>query len=164
MEKKINIAKLLKDAPKQYDLYSPIFGAVQLVGVDEMGIITVDVFDDDPPGKEHSWKEKFDRLGRYYTAYSINADAECMLLPKDGTWENFNAPWLHKQFEAGEKVLVKTDFFDVCKVEVWCLDLYSHYDERHDTHCLIGGSWCSDDRILPYKGNESLLGKEACND
>lgn len=153
MENKINIAHILKDALKEIKLYSPILGDCEFDHISE-NIIYVKAF-----GTEFLFNE----YGHMFTL-EIGHTRECVLFPSKDcrTWENFKTPWEqeHKHFEAGEKVLVKTDFFDVCKVEVWCLDLYSHYDERHDTHCLIGGSWCSDDRILPYKGNESLLGKE----
>ena len=58
-----------------------------------------------------------------------------------------------KKFKPFDKVLVKalTD-------EKWTPDLYSYYDDIKNLHWCIGGGWASDDAILPYEGNEHLVG------
>lgn len=154
MEQKINIAEILKDCPKGTKLYSPLCGECYF-----------DTVTQDPATKEYtifiavsSVKITFTECGRYFSPDK----GECLLFPSKDcrTWENFKAPWQHKNFEAGQKVLVKTDFFDAVKREAWCLDIYSHFDTINNVHYLIGGRDCEDSDILSYEHNESLLGKE----
>lgn len=72
MENKINIAEILKDCPKGMELYSPIYGKVELLKVDsnsEYSIKTVTSID--RPGS-------FTPYGRFYENYP---SAECLLFP-----------------------------------------------------------------------------------
>lgn len=72
MENKINIAEILKDCPKGMELYSPIYGKVELLKVDsnsEYSIKTVTSID--RPGS-------FTPYGRLYENYP---SAECLLFP-----------------------------------------------------------------------------------
>ena len=62
-----------------------------------------------------------------------------------------------KYFEPFEKVLV--NIFDEDMNSVWTGNIYSHYDEHTNRHYMIDGSWTTEDSlIIPYKGNEDLLG------
>lgn len=62
----------------------------------------------------------------------------------------------HKQFKPFEKVLVQNI------QGVWMIDFYSNWNEKwqgHQTFKVNGDYAQSDDGILPYEGNEHLVGK-----
>ena len=59
----------------------------------------------------------------------------------------------HKVFKPFDKVLVKRDHEDE-----WTCDFYSHYDKEHKWHVIIKNYSISDAAILPYEGNEYLVG------
>lgn len=77
---KLNIAELLKDCPKDMELYSPIFGKVYLDKIRPHLAIVVTT-----DKKQGDFKEEFLYDGRY------GMSGECMLFPsKDKTtWEGF---------------------------------------------------------------------------
>ena len=82
MENKINIAEILKDCPKGMELYSPIYGKVELLKVDsnsEYSIKTVTSID--RPGS-------FTSDGRLYEKYP---SSECLLFPSSvmRDWSKF---------------------------------------------------------------------------
>jgi hypothetical protein len=83
MEKKINIAELLKDCPRGMELYSPIFGNVYLDKIRPHLAIVVTT-----DKEQGDFKEEFLYDGRY------GMNGECMLFPsKDKTtWEGFVPP------------------------------------------------------------------------
>lgn len=157
---KINIAEILKDAPKGTELWSPIVGNIALDGIRQ-----------DHPSSE-AYIEVRDNHNNLYTfmetgeifatdnytgAIPIFNGGICVLFPsKDNlTWENFKAPWKHIHFEPFEKVLVKgtTDGY------YWWAALYSHYDTKRKLHMIAGGGAYTDEYILPFEGNEDKLGK-----
>lgn len=89
MEKKINIAEILRDMPKGTKLYSPLFGKCELVGVgtDEYGVfIRVESFFQDGCVKKES--RTFSSDGRYFGWYP---NTECLLFPWDKMrcWDKF---------------------------------------------------------------------------
>lgn len=89
MEKKINIAEILRDMPKGTKLYSPLFGKCELVGVgtDEYGVfIRVESFFQDGCVKKES--RTFSSDGRYFGWYP---NTECLLFPhnKMRCWDKF---------------------------------------------------------------------------
>lgn len=59
----------------------------------------------------------------------------------------------HKQFKPFDKVLVRFEDIDDYK---WNADLYSHYSDDH--HVCVAMPTIYDNDILPYKGNEHLVG------
>lgn len=59
----------------------------------------------------------------------------------------------HKQFKPFDKVLVRNEYNDGNK---WTVDLYSHYSDDH--HVCVGMPLAKDNDILPYEGNEHLVG------
>jgi hypothetical protein len=96
MERKINIAELLKDCPKGMELYSPIFGNVYLDKI--RSYLAIVVTTDKEQG---DFKEEFLYDGRY------EIKGECMLFPSRGktTWEGFVPPC---KFKDGDIIFVKS--------------------------------------------------------
>jgi len=124
----INIAKLLKDAPKGMKLYSPLFGEVKFkyINGSQFGIIVED---------SAECSRSFDKYGRYFTIYN---NAECLLFPSKEcrTWENFELP-VKSKFKVGDWVV--TDYGKVSQVV--------SVDKDGDGYTLddgvyFSGSWC----------------------
>lgn len=57
----------------------------------------------------------------------------------------------YKQFKPFDRVLVRL-------TNRWICDLYSHYNNDKSCHVVISGTGIKDENILPYEGNEGLLG------
>lgn len=89
MNENLNLVEILKDCPKGTKLYSPVFGDVEFMKIndyDEVYFIIVEV------------EEKifsFTSQGRLYNI----GQGECLLFPsKDQRdWSKFTTPWLEKQ-------------------------------------------------------------------
>lgn len=73
----MNIAEILKDAPKGTKLYSPLFGEVELQSVSDLMIEV----------KAGGTPSIFYRDGRYYKSYP---NSECLLFPSKNkrNWDN----------------------------------------------------------------------------
>lgn len=150
MNENINIAEILKDAPNNTRLYSPIYGIVRFdrLRTDNKTIeVSVD----------NTYKH-FDYYGRaiwHNLSDVMLTGEECLLFPskENRDWSTFKAHWKHKHFEPFQKILVANNF------NIWCADLYDYYDKETDTHCSIRCNLIDDNKILPYEGNEEKLGK-----
>ena len=59
----------------------------------------------------------------------------------------------HKEFKPFDKVLIRLD-----ANTDWQCDLYSHYDNEDNSHSTIGTVIYNEGDILPYEGNEELVG------
>ena len=90
----INIAELLKDFPKGWKLYSPLFGEVNFVGVDKQSAYPINVTDCKGNGKS------FTEFGVYFAEHP---DSECLLFPSKDcrTWEGWKLP-VKPKFKAGD--------------------------------------------------------------
>ena len=149
MDKKLNIAEILKNVPSGTKLWSPIIGECELVEVDEnwMYPIKCKALDN------NFWKFYSD--GRY----ANYEGTKCVLFPSEENkdWSTFKAPKKHKEFEPFQKVLRVDD--NNLTNRVWSTDFYSHYDETICKHFLASGFIKNDDEIIPYEGNEDKLSK-----
>lgn len=156
MNENLNLVEILKDAPKGTKLWSPICGECEFVGISK------DVFPYYPikcqtenyqGGTVCLW---FTAEGEYDDNY---ANRECVLFPSKGNrdWSTFKVPKKHKHFEPFQKVLVKI-WHD--NKSIWIADFYSHYDGAACKHFLVSGLIREYDDIIPYEGNEDMLGKE----
>ena len=108
----INIAELLKDAPKGMKLYSPLLGEVEFAEVMDTDYVPIRVMCG-------TIGERFDEFGRYKGNEYPNA--ECLLFPSKDcrTWEGWTPPvepkfkfkvgdWIANDYCAG-KVIALTD-------------------------------------------------------
>lgn len=59
----------------------------------------------------------------------------------------------HKEFKPFDKVIVRG-----YKGEVWRPHLYGYWDEKNQLHVSISSLLVIDENILPYEGNEHLVG------
>ena len=153
MNENIDLTKILKDCPKGWKFWSPIFGEVEFErNYEDKGFITVSVFED---GTERSFTyDAKIRLGAIKSK-------EIMIYPSIylSDWSKFNAPWYKK-----EKFDPKTlNMFDRvlgrdCDNHIWKCDLFSHITgQDYFPYKCVGKSYkycipCNDD-------TKHLLGK-----
>lgn len=160
MEQKINIAEILKDAPIGTKLYSPMFGEIPLIKVnEERQKIFCDINITFQEWKKIAVFNKYGQLLLNPVCRS-NPTKEVMLFPSihHGTWRDFSPSWKHKHFEPFQKILVSWYCGSLNK-HIWHADLYSHFDKNSKKHFTVGNGGLSDDKIFPYEGNEDKLGK-----
>lgn len=102
MNENIDLIKILKDCPNEWNLWSPLFGEVKFLRIFGDYIEVIDKI---------GTQAYFDKLGRYITTYeTVNS---CMLFPsKDQMeWSKFTAPWYKKdklvepKFKVGDWVI-----------------------------------------------------------
>ena len=121
MNENIDLAKILKDCPKGFQLYSPIFGIVYLKSVTPYNVYITTI---------REVEAIITKNGRYFTEYE---DSECILFPsKDQRdWSKFTAPWYKKEkfdpktLKPFDKVLVRDD-----SSYIWYTEIFSHYIEN----------------------------------
>ena len=146
MNENIDLTKILKDCPKGWKFWSPIFGEVEFErNYEDKGFITVNVFED---GTERSFTyDAKIRLGAIKSK-------EIMIYPSIylSDWSKFNAPWYKK-----EKFDPKTlNMFDRvlgrdCDNQIWKCDLFSHITgQDYFPYKCVGKSYkycipCNDD-------------------
>lgn len=124
MDKKLNLVEILKDCPKDWELYSPMFGKVKFRNIVQGDYpIVVELSD--------TLYEGFMADGKLTQKY----DGECMLFPSktQRDWSKFSAPW-YKQEKFDPKTLQQYD-----KVigrdsndDVWECSLFSHIREHEN--------------------------------
>ena len=134
MDKKLNLVEILKDCPKDWELYSPMFGKVKFRNIVQGDYpIVVELSD--------TLYEGFMADGKLAQKY----DGECMLFPSktQRDWSKFMAPWYKKEkfdpktLQPYDKVLVR-DYLD----DPWKVDFYSHknVNTEHLYRC-VGNSY-----------------------
>ena len=97
----INVAKLLKDAPKGMKLYSPLLGEVEFAEVMDTGYMPIRVM-------KRGYGLRFDKYGRYMG--NEYPDAECLLFPSKEvrTWEGWKLP-AQPKFKVGDWITCVDD-------------------------------------------------------
>lgn len=118
MNENLNLVEILKDCPREWKLYSPIYGEVLFANI---------IQDDYPIVVELSdtLYESFMANGKLSHKY----DGECMLFPSktQRDWSKFTAPWYKKEkfdpktFKPFDKVLVRN-----YSVSDWQCGFFSH--------------------------------------
>ena len=152
MNENIDLTKILKDCPKGWKFWSPIFGEVEFErNYEDKGFITVSVFED---GTERSFTyDAKIRLGAIKSK-------EIMIYPSRylSDWSKFNAPWYKKEkfdpktLKPFDKVLVRIGKNDY----KWSYDLFSYIN--NDTCKYHGVGYCAT-YCIPYNDDtKHLLG------
>ena len=126
MNENIDLTKILKDCPKGWKLYTPIFGEAEFSSIEENSDYPIIL------SLQKGGSAVFSKEGFFFTE---NIDVECLLFPsKDQRdWSKFSAPWYKKErfdpktLKPFDKVLVM-----VYDKKTWKCDLFSHMTE-HDS-------------------------------
>ena len=115
----INIAKLLKNCPKGTKLYSPLFGEVELIGVNNDSTKIRVIYN-------QCFPKDFLSDGRYLDF----PEAECLLFPSNDcrTWEGWKLPVDPKfpKFKVGDWIVYDTDSFTLLIKSVRDVNYYFH--------------------------------------
>jgi len=154
MNENINIAEILKDAPRGTKLWSPLCGECEFRGIlssNNVFQIRVKYVEEENNTVQYLC---FSLQGKYCNC----SKAECLLFPskENRDWSTFKTLWMHKHFELEQKVLVPYHDGDIYK---WRLTFYSHYDEDIKQHFTTDAMGFLDEEVIAYKGNEDKLGK-----
>ena len=153
MNKDLNLAEILKDCPKGTRLYSPMFGEVELVEVEQdkkndYPIIVKAIY---PTGDSYLETDSFAANGVYYKEYG---DSECLLFPsKDQRdWSKFEAPipdkalvWCWERYDLCQRTL---KFYDAINQST-----FSKFSGRRDGIAY--------DNYELFQGEEPAWAKEA---
>lgn len=150
----MNIAEILKKCPKGTKLYSPIYGELELIGVDYNGVYPISctpIEANCPQPDKLEDEVTFTEHGRYLRYYP---NSECLLFPsKDQRdWNKFIVPdqETKHQFKPFDKVLVRdSDIYE------WKCDLFSRLGDNDGVFICLTAWWS---QCIPYEGNEHLLG------
>ena len=122
MNENIDLTKILRDCPKGWKLWSPIFGKIEFYSIVEKAHYPIML----SCKKGIIW---FSKDGLFDIE---NEGAECVLFPskEQRDWSKFTAPWYKKEkfdpktLKPFDKVLVRND----CR-EMWKCNLFSHISE-----------------------------------
>lgn len=125
MNENLNLVEILKDCPKGWKLYSPIFGEIEFYSISENYNYPIIL----SCKKGKIW---FSKEGLFDIE---NEGAECLLFPsKDQRdWSKFTAPWYKKDkfdpktLKPFDKVLVRDNY-----KEEWSCNFFSHISNDGD--------------------------------
>lgn len=150
MNEDLDLTKILKDCPEGTELYSPLYGDVELVRVH------LDK-DSDYPIKVRLSKnthDSFTKDGRMFAEF----DGECTLFPsrEERNWDNFKPKQVKqskfdpKTLKPFDKVLIRDS-----KYEDWKCDIFSHIYNRGDYHFRTITSYYA--YCIPYNDDTKHL-------
>lgn len=132
MNENIDLTKILKNCPKGWEFWSPIFGEIEFCSIIEYANYPIIM----SCKKGTIW---FSKEGLFDIE---NEGAECVLFPsKDQRdWSKFNAPWLKKErfdpktLKPFDKVLARDD-----KSLTWKINMFSYIDNnrKYPYICLL---------------------------
>lgn len=130
MNENIDLTKILKDCPKGWKFWSPIFGGIEFCSIAENA--NYPIISSCIKGEIRFTKEGLFDIG--------NEDAECVLFPsKDQrNWSKFTAPWYKKEkfdpktLKPFDKVLVRND-----GSEMWRCNFFSHISKLVRYHYYV---------------------------
>lgn len=119
MENKINIAEILKDCPKGMELYSPIYGKVELWKVNSNSVYSIQT------------ATSIDRAGTFTSEgllYEKYPSAECLLFPSSEMrdWTKF--------FKRGDIVIKKWGGM-AAVFDGWVNDTYTEFNTTVNLYC-----------------------------
>lgn len=151
--KEFNLVEILKDCPKNMQLYCPIFGNVYFQEIKDTGhAVLIKVV------TSCNTTYEFYHNGKFYKYYE---DSECLLFPskENRDWTTFKAPikvierFNPESLKPYDKVLGRDNL-----VSRWSLAFFSHIDHNLFYPYRVTPG-CGFTQVIPYKGNEHLLGK-----
>lgn len=119
MENKINIAEILKDCPKGMELYSPVYGKVELWKVNSNSVYSI------MTATSIDRAGSFTSEGRLYEKYP---SSECLLFPSSGMhdWTRF--------FKRGD-VVIKNGGGMAAVFDGWANDNYTEFNTTINLYC-----------------------------
>ena len=158
MNENIDLTKILKDCPKGWKLYTPIFGEVEFSSIEE---------DSDYPiilVLQEGGSAVFSKEGFFFTE---NIDVECLLFPSKDCrdWSKFSAPWYKnekfdpKTLKPFDKVLVKCTSIYNSNL-VWRVGFFSYFyveDNSIRIYTLGSDDNSPNSYVIPYNDDTKHL-------
>lgn len=149
MNENIDLTKILKDCPKGWKFWSPIFGEVEFtLNAKELGYVNVAIKNGD------IWSFNSDATITIGNIKSV----EIMLYPSRDIcdWSKFTAPWYKKEkfapktLKPFDKVLVR-----VFGHHIWKVDFYSHKGQGKEfPYICVGNTY---KYCIPYNDDTKHL-------
>ena len=147
MNEKLNLVEILKDCPKFTKLYSPVYGDVELLSVQQKD------------GGEYPIEIKIDEISyEFFTIdgrLSAENNGECVLFPsrEQRDWSKFKV----KKPKFDPKTLQPFDKVLVQEFGKWTIDFFAYFNPNSETPYYCIGHFA--DIILPYNdGTKHLVG------
>lgn len=150
MNEKIDLTKILKDCPKGWKLWSPIFGEVEFECILKLKDI-VNIKKDN-----EIWSFRTDAT---FPISNLNS-VEVMLYPSEDQrdWSKFSAPWYKKEkfdpktLQPFDRVIVKS----CVNINTWKCGLFSHVkdDAALYKYSCVGDSY---EVCIPYNDDTKHL-------
>lgn len=155
MNENINLIEKLKDVARGTKLWSPICGDYYFQKIIEGSRYPIVCTATLASGGYDTIY--FTIEGVYFNKF---VDGECTLFPSktNHDWSKFKTPKVPKVFKPYQKVLVKELIGKNFDKVVWMATNYSHYDADLKQHYCTMTYGFDDGQIIPYEGNENLLG------
>ena len=150
MNENLDLTKILKDCPRGFKLYTPLYGEVSFLKIDKKDSVFIMVR---VASFGTIW---FTEEGHYFKNAT---DSECLLLPSKEMrdWSKFTAPWLKKErfnpktLQTFDKVLSRNS-----KNITWSIDYFSHMEDIYKPYqffCLSDNyTYC-----IPYNDDTKHL-------
>ena len=103
MNNNIDLTKILKDCPKGWKLYTPIFGEVEFSSIEKDCTYPIILSVQEGGSATFTGLVKFTKEGCFFTE---STDVECLLFPskEQRDWSKFTASWYKKLVEPKFKV------------------------------------------------------------
>lgn len=149
MNENINLTKILKDCPKGWKLWSPIFGEIEFRSIVKKSPYPILL----------SCKKGIVWLSKRGLFDIENEGAECVLFPskEQRDWSKFKAPWYKKDkfdpktLKPFDRILVRHEYY-----HRWRYEFYSYIrDDNGDyPYVAIGGAY---KRYIPYNEETKYL-------
>ena len=147
MNENIDLTKILKDCPKGWKFYTPIWGEVTFNRIRKE---YCDICIDTVCGCQTITIEGY---------YIYTSGAECIIFPSKGQrdWSKFTAPWYKKErfnpnmLKKFDKVIVRNIHFSS-----WRIEYFSHIEDR----CKLYPFFCLGDNYaycIPYNDETKHL-------
>ena len=148
MNKSIDLTKILKNCPKGWKLYTPIFGEVEFASIEGSYNYPIIL------SLQEGGSAVFSKEGFFFTE---NIDVECLLFPskEQRDWSKFSAPW-YKKDKFDPKTLKPFDKVLVKDRDEWSCNFFSHIRKGSKSYPYVtidvGNSFC-----IPYNDDTKYL-------
>ena len=149
MNENIDLTKILRNCPKGWKLWSPIFGEIEFRSIVKKAHYPILL----------SCKKGIIWLSKGGLFDIENEGAECILFPskKQRDWSKFSAPWYKKDkfdpktLKPFDRVLVRHECYHKWRCEFYS---YIHDDNGDYPYVAIGGAY---KRCIPYNDDTKHL-------
>lgn len=154
MNNNIDLTKILKDCPKGWKLYTPIFGEVEFSSIEKDCTYPIILSVQEGGSATFTGLVKFTKEGCFFTE---STDVECLLFPskEQRDWSKFTAPWYKKEkfdpntLKPFDRVLTRRED------ERWDINFYSYKDPNWPLpYICIDGSY---KYCIPYNDETKHL-------